>query len=760
MTRGVPVELTSFVGRRKELAEGRRMLRAARLVTVAGPGGVGKTRLAGRLAHQVQRLFPDGVVWVGLATQRDPAALASEVAAALDVETQGLPVEDAIAAYLKSRELLLVLDNCEHLAEACAELVTGLLRDAPRIRMLATSRRPLGVSGEHLISLQPLALPTPEEAASGAIGHVEAVALLADRARSGDRAFRLRADNAEVVSRLVRRVDGIPLAIELAAARLRVLSVAELAERLDDRFGVLTTGSRVAPPRHQTLRALIDWSHDLCSPEEQALWARMSVFDGGADLPAVEAVAGEPGVATPDALAGLVDGSVLSVSEIDGRIRYRMLDTIRQYGAEQLAARGETAQVRDRHRDHFLGIARESRASWIGPDQLGWLARVTLDLGNMRAAFEHSLTDPHDRTNALELASSLVWFWPQAGATDEGSRWFSKAVADPDEPSPLLMQGLVAAIFVASERGDKDTALPLARRAAALPHSRHVADHAAHHVAVATEALLTGDHASAATAYEKAIAGYQSAGDPHGQLECLATGANLANHLGYPDDALSMVEQAVRLCDVHGELCWRAYLLYSRGDLLWDLGRSVEALAAVRSSLEYWSVLEPVAIAGALHVVAWAYLDDGHERIAAVLLGVRQRIREDHGVRPAPFRSTGRYAATEAKIIEAIGEDEFRTAHDEGFAMPLADAVQLALGRETFARRKATGDRFPVVLSKREGQVAALVARGFSNKEIAEELVISQRTAEGHVAKVMDKLGAHSRDQVAAWFADRAPAQE
>ena len=243
------------------------MVRAARLVTLVGPGGVGKTRLAQRLAHQVTRVFRDGVVWVELAGQHDPASVPTEVAAALGVETGSLPTKEALTAFLAPRELLLVLDNCEHLVGACAELVTSLLGEALELRVVATSREPLRVPGEHLMNVDPLSVPTPDEAATGEVARFESVALLADRARAVDPGFRVDAANAEVVGRLCQQLDGIPLAIELAASRLRVLSVGQLADRLGDRFDVLTAGPRTVAPRHQTLRGLVDWSFDLCSPE-------------------------------------------------------------------------------------------------------------------------------------------------------------------------------------------------------------------------------------------------------------------------------------------------------------------------------------------------------------------------------------------------------------------------------------------------------------------------------------------------------------
>ena len=764
MTRQLPVELTTFVGRRKELAEGRRMLRAARLVTVVGPGGVGKTRLAQRLARQVERSFGHGVLWVELGAQRDPASVAGQVAAALGVEPQGQPVLEAVATYLTSRRLLLVLDNCEHLVDACRELITRLLRDAADLRVVATSRQPLKVTGEHVMSLEPLAVPTSEEVATGGLRHVEAVALLVDRARAVDGSFHLDSGNAEPISRLVRALDGIPLAIELAAARLRVLSVGQLVERLDDRFGLLSAGPRATAPRHQTLRALIEWSYDLCSPEEQVLWARMSVFDGGADLAAVESVCDEPGGSIPEALAGLVDKSVLTVTEIEGTVRYRMLETLREYGAERLAERSETDVVRNRHLDYFLAVAQESRAAWFGPDQLELLTRTTTDLGNLRGAFDLALRRPGKSTAALELASAVAWYWRAAGALDEGARWFERALgneqADAQAASPVLLRALCDAVILCSERNDVEGAGAIGQRAVSVPAPEPTpADRAARHLARAFLATVTGDYALALAENHRALREFQAAGDTLREFEALYGIAILTIVLERPAEAATFLEEAMRLCDANDERFMRRDALGFYGGLQGTLGAYQEGIAALRASLTAWPVLHPVHAANAFYSIAKIHAVTDEKSRAAVLLGVRVRIWDEFGFAISPFDTEGGLDVFGNQLSEAIGETAFRSAYDEGYAMNLDSAVQFALGQETTSRpRHQTGGTSP--LSKREQQVAELVARGLSNKEVAETLVISQRTAEGHVAKVMDKLGVNSRKQVATCFASRESSQE
>ena len=339
------VDLTSFVGRKADLAEGRRLLGGARLVTLVGPGGVGKTRLARRLADEVARAFPDGTFLVELAELRDPDALATELAVTLGVEDLTRSHDAAVAAFVRDRRLLLVLDNCEHLVEACSRLVHTLLQESSGLRIVATSRQPLGVAGEQLMTVEPLSLPSPDDVRRAGVPTSEAVELFVDRARLVVPTFELSDGNVELAGRLCTVLDGMPLAIELAAARLRMLTLAQLAERLRDRFGVLKVAATAALPRHQTLRASVDWSFDLCSPEEQKLWAWMSVYEGGADLDAVEAVCAGTGINVFDTVAGLVDKSVLAPQEVAGRVRYRMLDTIRVYGRDRLAERGEADEL-------------------------------------------------------------------------------------------------------------------------------------------------------------------------------------------------------------------------------------------------------------------------------------------------------------------------------------------------------------------------------------------------------------------------------
>ncbi len=483
------------------------------------------------------------------------------------------------------------------------------------------------------------------------------------------------------------------------------------------------------------------------------------MFEGGADLDAVAAVCGETGPPTLEVLAGLVDKSVVTVSETGGRVRFRMLETIREYGAERLADRGETELIRDRHLDHYLAVARESRAAWFGPDQLDLLNRTASDLGNLRAAFDHALSKPREQTTALELASAMAWYWHPAGALDEGARWFAGALpeGEPEDEvaSSALLRALADAFQLAGLHNDVETGLRLGRRAVTLPAPEPTsADRAARHLSRALLSTITGDQDDALAENTRALHEFRAAGDLLRQAEVLQGVAAVMSFLGRHAEAITFVEEAMRLCDAHGERFERRTILEFYGALQRRLGREENGLAALRASLTAWPVPHPVHVANALWAISRIHATADEEARAAVLLGARVRIRDEFGYELSPYYVTDGFEPFGKRLSGALGEEAFRSAYDEGYAMPLEEAVQFALGEEATARpRPQVGGASP--LSKREQQVADLVARGFSNKDIAGELVISQRTAEGHVAKIMDKLGVSSRSQVAAWVAEQ-----
>jgi predicted ATPase len=429
----LPVDVTSFVGRRRELSEARRLLGGARLLTLAGAGGVGKTRLALRLAAEVRRTFPDGVWLADLAPLQGGELVAPTVMAALGLvdHSMRLPV-DTLVEYVAGKRLLLVLDNCEHVLDWCAVLAARLLSETAGLRILATSRQLLSVEGEQVLEVPPLSVPHPDRlSAAGSLIEYEAVRLFAERAAAVVPGFAVTAGNGAVVARLCQELDGIPLAIELAAVRLRVLSAEQILERLDDRYRLLTGGSRTALPRHQTLRAAIEWSYDHCSPSEQILWVRLSVFSGGFDLETAEEVCAGEDIAQQDVfelVTGLVDKSILAREEHGSRVRYRLLETIRQYGQLRLTESGQEESLRRRHRDYYHQLALRADAAVMSPRQTQWLLHLRPDLPNIRVALELCLTEPGQAQAGLQIASALQYYWLFYGLLREARQWLARGL--------------------------------------------------------------------------------------------------------------------------------------------------------------------------------------------------------------------------------------------------------------------------------------------------------------------------------------------
>jgi predicted ATPase/class 3 adenylate cyclase len=422
-------QLTSFIGRERELAAALDLFASTRLLTLVGAGGIGKTRLSLELAEHLLDQFPDGVWVVELAPLTDPQLVTHALATALGVKEQaGRSVQEAVLDHMRERRLLLVLDNCEHLIDACADLAKQLLQGGPEVRIIASSREALRVPGETTYPVPVLSVPGRHEMHEpGQLANFESVQLLVDRVRAANPRFALTADNAASVAEVCRRLDGIPLAIELAAARARSLSIDAIASRLNDRFKLLTRGDRTALPRQQTLRALIDWSHDLLTDGERAVLRRLAVFAGSFTPEAAEAVAASDAVDVLDELSALVEKSLVSLDPASGR--YRLLDSVRQYAQERLEQSGEDETVRDRHLDYYVALAAEARAGLAGPDQTQWLARLDVEAENVLAA--HAWCDRAQKGAelGLELAHSTKLYWFNRGLLALGQRFTVEAVA-------------------------------------------------------------------------------------------------------------------------------------------------------------------------------------------------------------------------------------------------------------------------------------------------------------------------------------------
>ena len=466
----LPVTLTTFVGRESDAADVKRLIEGARMLTVTGAGGCGKTRLVLEVAADLVDRFPEGLWWIDLASVADPALLASTVASCLGVsQVQGEAPIDTLVAQLGERRMLLVLDNCEHLVSACAELATRLLTKCPDVSVLATSREPLGIDGESTLRIPSLGVP---EAAAREVEEVrcESVELFVDRARSARPNFRLTDENAEPIAQIVRRLDGIPLAIELAAARIRFLSPGQIAAGLSDRFHVLIGGARTALPRQRTLEASVDWSYQLLDERERALLCRLSVFSGSLDLDAAEAVCAGGAIEQYDVLgilSSLAEKSLVQVEEPDREARYRLLETIRVYARQRLSDTEQAGEVRTKHLAHYLAVAERGETGLQSAAIVTWTRRLQVDLDNLRAAMDHALATGQGDKH-LRLTSALLRFWIVRGLYSEVRSSMEAALGAAGSDSPVRARALAAAALVSVMAGHHTAAVALAKESVAL----------------------------------------------------------------------------------------------------------------------------------------------------------------------------------------------------------------------------------------------------------------------------------------------------
>ncbi len=459
----VPMALTSFIGRERERAELKQLLASTRLLTLTGAGGSGKTRLARELAAELAGGDPDAAAWVEMAPLEAPELVPLHVAAALGVREDGTgTVTPALVRALRDRQRTIVLDNCEHLVAACAALTTDLLHGCPQVRILTTSREPLGIPGEQVWAVPGLSLPPASDSSTSAIRESEAVQLFVERARATSARFRIDDTNAAAVARIVERLDGLPLAIELAAARVRVLSPHQIAARLDDAFRVLAGGARGTIPRHRTLREAIDWSYRLLDEPERLLFERLSVFVGGFDLEAAEFVCVDASLAPAvvlDLLGSLADKSIVTVEAHAGQARYRLLETVRQYATERLVERRDADRLRSRHAEYFTGFVETAEPNMFlyGHDSV-WFDRIERDMGNLRAAAEWCATQSGTADVSLRLAAALQWFWFVRGRFGEAREWLENAVSRAANAEPLPRgRALSALAFTAFWQGDYES---------------------------------------------------------------------------------------------------------------------------------------------------------------------------------------------------------------------------------------------------------------------------------------------------------------
>jgi predicted ATPase/DNA-binding NarL/FixJ family response regulator len=797
-------EPNSFVGRERELDELRQFARSMRAVTLCGSGGIGKTRLALRVLAGLTEDFPDGVWFIELGDLRQPELVVSRVASVIGVEEEpGRPLLDTLADALRPRRLLLALDNCEHLIDSCARLCHRLLASSPGLRVLATSREPLRVAAETVWQVPPLSLPQPEAAGlPEELGRYEAIRLFCDRAAASHSGFALRPANLPAIAALCRSLDGVPLAIELAAAWVRVLSVEQIVERLDDRFRLLTSGDRTAPPRQRTLRAAIDWSHDLLTAREQVLLRRLSVFAGWSLEMAEQTCSGDdlPAADVLDLLATLA-GKSLVVADTEAPTRYRMLDTIREYAASRLADAGEAVMMQRRLRDYSLHEVEHLHRVGMAQVPAPWSARVDVfrrfdaDADNLRQVLSHCLAEA-DVEMGLRICTAARPVWIVRGSFAEGAEWLDSFLGLDARAVPAAVRG-AALVGRAQLALASDPAGAEARAAEGLELCRAAGEVSWMSAALnllAEASLHAGQADEAAARADRALAVARKAGDRWNEGYALGTTAAAAGQRGDLREAQRLGEAALAIMRDIDQQWGAARTLLGLADLARLTGhpgaaqrRYADALAILREVNARPEIARCLAGLGRIAMdqgeitLARQYLTEsiglsrsmgsrigmirGLEAFAA-LAGAEQRAERAvqlaaaaAALREAAYLPSRPGARTERLLDAArgLGPEAIARLWAEGSSLEASSAVELALTDPPPAAPVGTPSRpgasatSPRGLTPRERQIVALIAQGRSNKAIAEELVISPATAARHVANILLKLGFSSRAQVAAW---------
>lgn len=749
------VPMTRFIGRRSTVPQAEELIRDHRLVSLIGAGGMGKTRLALELAGRLGEEFADGQVTVALDVVTEGDCIAWRAASALEItDLASRTATEQLTRFLSEREMLLVLDNCEHLLSAAAELVLTILAACPGVRVLTTSREPLGIPGEHVLNVPPLELPEPD-AEVAEVAAAESVVLLLERAEQAGGPLELTEQNAAEVAELVRRLDGMRLALELAAVRLRSLSPGEVLERLDSRYSLLRGSGRGVLPRHQTLRGLVDWSYELCTPAEQLLWARMSVFSAGCDLAAAEAVAGFGELRAEevlDLLDSLVAKSIVIAEHGALGTRYRQLVTIRDYGSELAEAAGETEELRRRHRDLLLSRTRAMLRDWVGPEQQRSLALQRLWHTDAILALEWSLGVPGEAVPAAELASQLRFHWVSGRFLTAGWHRLAQVLASPQVTGRPRGELLWVQAWVTLISGHHDETAGLLREASEL--ADELDDDGlrgqVHHWAGLLD-LFTGDAAGAVAHYREADRIFTANGDLAALGTALFQRALSEVYGDSPAAALATCERLIVMSQRHGETWFQAYARWVRGLALTkqgDLGGARDA--AVAALTIQADNLDGISIAHLITLAAQIAVACGDPLRAARLHGIADRTWHTLGTEVAAFgpdlatddqqaRSRTRKALSAQAHREALA---WGTSH----AVDHRAAVNAALGELAALTPPANN---PAGLTRREAEIAELVADGLSNKEIGARLTISTRTVDGHVEKILHKFDVHTRAQVA-----------
>ncbi|MCI0553219.1 MAG: tetratricopeptide repeat protein [Anaerolineae bacterium] len=806
----LPTPLSAFIGREREIVEVKQLLSAHRLVTLTGAGGSGKTRLSLRVASELLREFEHGIWFVELASITDPAFVIQTVASTLNIREQAKQeLMEVLVDHLLSRQALLVLDNCEHLISACAQFMQTILQKCPDLKILATSREVFGITGEAAWTVPPLSLPSQQPwtnpvSAQDALSlyeESESVQLFVARAMAISSGFKLTSENGAWIAEICRHLDGMPLAIELAAARMRSLSVQQIAERLDDRFHLLTGGSRTAALRQQTLAATLDWSYMLLSANEQKVLQRLSVFAGGATLDAAEWVCAGEGVESAEvleALSRLVDKSLVIVDKPErGETRYRLLETIRQYALEKLAESGEVDESKEHYLHYFIQWAEKIEPSLNGAEQIPGLDLYEAEHDNLRAALEWCSTDNRRAEAGLRLAAACGRFWRLHGYISEGRLRLSAALSkagvqernitraraltllanhlylQSDYPAmhPLVEEALsiwrelgdegkVGAAYtldllgeLATEEGDYESAPRFFQEALEIyKDTNNLRGIGEIYMQLGWAAMRTGDLHHAESHLGEFLNLAQQVGDPTNLAFAFSGLGEVTVRLGQYDRAITLLERGLELNRLRGDK-WGTGT--SLGSLGWAALRQQD-FKRMRALLgESLSVRTEISdkggIAWCLEKLAEAKHDEAQFEDAVKLFGFADALRAPIGsvIDPA---DQPEYIRIISGLQSALGVDAFAALWAEGKAMQLEEVIEVSLSEpeSTAESIRAEKEKFGG-LTAREREVAILIAQGKSNREIAEAMTVGVKTVETYVTRILNKLGFDSRVQIATW---------
>lgn len=761
----LPNLLTSFIGRRQEIAAITRTLETTRLLTLVGAGGAGKTRLAQAAVEELVPAFPDGVRLVDLASLSREDLAPQAVARALGVqEEQDRPLINTLVDFLQPRRILLLLDNCEHLIGPCSDLAEALLHACPQLHMIATSREALGIEGEVRYGVPSLSLP-PRDSAAEEIEASEAVQLFLARARARRPGFTLDPTNVSAVLQICRQVEGLPLGVELAAARLGTLSVQQIADRMSDALGFLATGDRTSVPRHRSLRGALDWSYHLLHQEERVLFQRLSVFAGGWTLEAAEAIGPRretDASGVLDTLSGLIDKSLV-IAEVGagGAMRYHFLAPVRQYALERLEEGGEVGTVCRQHAGLFLAVAQRAQSELRGPDQAAWMERLDIERHNLRAALDWARGEDGNAEVGLHLAASLWLFWYTRGYLREGQYWLETLLSQTSEVATRYRaEALRGAGAMVYGQRQYESAAPFF--AQALQMYRELDDYQGVASCLNMLGVVHGDRDELDTArvlHEEALSLRRDLGDALGIAQSLGNLGNIAHRQGDHARTRRLFEEGLALERELGDWGSVAISLHNLGRLFFEQGELEVATARLKESVALAAdVGEMDVIASCLTELGHVAFAHGRSERAARLHGAVQALRETIGS-PIPPEDMAQYRDDCVRLHAALGDAAFHAATEDGRALSLEQAMAYALADNEPEKPVREASSPQVRLTDRERQVAELAAEGMTNRQIGRQLSITERTVDTHMGKIFRKLGVSSRVEVATWIAERRSAE-